>query len=124
MTDSNAKLKFDTCHTQSRMVEGACVPDGDYDELLREAVRLALRMDVSQDCDDWHVLYDRIRTLMDAYVASPDGVGEGAATLLSRFAACISDVIPLAIRKVCPSPQARKAKKCPIYKGWRVLKLQ
>jgi hypothetical protein len=84
---------------KSRMVEGACVPDGDYDELLREAVRVALRMDVSQDCDDWHVLYDRIRTLMDAYVASPEGVGEDAATLLSRLAACISDVVPMASRK-------------------------
>jgi hypothetical protein len=89
-------------YAQSRMVEGVCVPDGDYDELLREAVRVALRMD---DSDDWNVLYDRIRKLMDAYVASPEGVGEDAATLLSRLAACVSDVIPMAIRKgLVPEP--------------------
>jgi hypothetical protein len=80
------------------MVEGVCVLDGDYDELLREAVRVALRMDTTTH-DDWVFVYDRIRTLMAAYLASPEGVGEDACTLLSRLAACISDVIPLAVRK-------------------------
>jgi hypothetical protein len=36
---------------------------------------------------------------MDAYVASPEGQGEDASTLMSRLAACIAHVIPMAVRK-------------------------
>ena len=44
-------------------------------------------------------LYDRIRALMDAYIRSPEGAGEDASTLMSRLAACVADVIPMAVRK-------------------------
>ena len=73
-----SKMKFNNYQvTQSRVVEGVCVPIsqgvGDYDELLREAVRVALRMDMSPSRDDWDDLYDRIRRLVSAYIASPEG---------------------------------------------------
>src|SRR5215471_9178137 len=62
--DSMSKIKFSDYEAkQSRMVEGVCVPIfgtvGDYDELLREAVRVALRMDMNPTRDDWDDLYDR-----------------------------------------------------------------
>jgi len=46
-----SKMKFSNYQAkQSRIVEGVCVPIsdavGDYDELLREAVRFALRRDM------------------------------------------------------------------------------
>jgi hypothetical protein len=98
-----SKMKFSGYHAQSRIVEGVCVPIsggiGDYDELLREAVRVALRMDMNPTHDDWDDLYDRIRTLMSAYIASPEGEGEDTCTLMTRLAACVSNVIPMAIRK-------------------------
>jgi hypothetical protein len=99
-----SKMKFSNYQPkQSRIVEGVCVPisegSGDYDELLREAVRVALRMDMNPACDDWDDLYQRIRRLIDAYVASPEGEGEDICTLMTRLAACVADVIPMAIRK-------------------------
>jgi len=101
------KIKFHgIAIKQARIVEGVCVPlfddgggGGDYDELLREAVRVALRMDVSDARDDWDDLYDRIRKLMAAYIASPEGEGQDACTLMTRLASCVADVIPMAIRK-------------------------
>jgi hypothetical protein len=46
-----SKMKFSNYQaTQSRIVEGVCVPNGDYDELLREAVRVALRKEMSPAC--------------------------------------------------------------------------
>jgi hypothetical protein len=50
-------------------------------------------------CDDWYDLDERIRRLMDAYIASPEGEGEDTCTLMTRLAACVADVIPMAIRK-------------------------
>jgi hypothetical protein len=73
------------------MVAGVCVPDGDYDELLREAVRIALRWDRDGDFP-----FDAIDEQIDAYIASPEGEGKSARTLMRRLVACISDVIPLA----------------------------
>ena len=75
-----SKMKFSNYQAkQSRIVEGVCVPIshgvGNYDELLREAVRVALRMDMDPARDDWDDLYDRIRRLMAAYIASPEGEG-------------------------------------------------
>jgi hypothetical protein len=88
---------------QSRVVEGVVVPIfggvGDYDELLREAVRVALRMDMNHARDDWDDLYERIRRLISAYIASPEGEGEDTCTLMLRLAACVADVIPMAARK-------------------------
>jgi hypothetical protein len=34
---------------------------------IKIAVRVALRMDMNPARDDWHDLYDRIRSLMAAY---------------------------------------------------------
>jgi hypothetical protein len=46
-----SKMKFSNYQaTQSRIVEGVCVPNGDYDELLREAVRVALRKEMNPAC--------------------------------------------------------------------------
>ena len=99
-----SKMKFSNYQAkQSRIVESVCVPIsdglGNYDELLREAVRVALRMDMNPARDDWDDLYERIRRLMDAYIASPEGEGQDTCTLMSRLAACVADVIPMAIRK-------------------------
>ena len=99
-----SKIEFSNYQAkQSRMVEGVWVPIfgtvGDYDELLREAVRVALRMDMNPACDDWDVLYDRIRRLIAAYIASPEGEGEDTSTLMARLAACVAHVIPMPIRK-------------------------
>ena len=98
------KMKFSNYQAKlSRIVEGVCVPIFDglgyYDELLREAVRVALRVDMNPERDDWDDLYDRIKRLMAAYIASPEGEGEDACRLMTRLAACVADVIPMAIRK-------------------------
>ena len=100
--DSNKQSK-----TQSRMVAsvGVAIPDdgiGDYDELLRESVRIALRMGTNPAHDDWPELYDRIRELIDAYIGSPEGGDAPASMLMCRLAVCISDVIPLEQRKRRP----------------------
>jgi hypothetical protein len=98
---------------QSRIVEGVCVPIsngvGDYDELLREAVRVALRMDMNPARDDWHDLYDRIRSLMAAYTASPEGEGEDACILMTRLAILVADVIPMTIREGLITPSSTGA---------------
>ena len=70
----------------------------DYDELLREAVRIALRMDTDPEYDDFDERYTRIHELMEAYVHSPEG-DDAPATLMTRLASCIADVIPLEERK-------------------------
>ena len=70
----------------------------DYDELLREALRVALRIDTDPENDNFDDLYTRIGDLMDAYVASPEG-DDDPATLMTRLASCIADVIPLEERK-------------------------
>ncbi len=74
------KMRFIDPRKQSRMIEGVslAIYGGicDYDELLREAVRVALRIDTNPTDDDWDDHYNRIRALMDAYVASPEGQGE------------------------------------------------
>jgi hypothetical protein len=108
------KMKFSNYQAkQSRIVEGVCVPishaHGDYDELLREAVRVALRMDMNPARDDWDDLYKRIRRLMAAYIASPEGEGEDTCTLMTRLAACVVDVIPMAIRKGLETPSGTGA---------------
>src|SRR5262249_19263742 len=99
-----SKMKFSNYHAKrSRIVEGVCVPisdaGGDYYELLREAVRVALRMGMNPACADWDVLYDRIRRLMAAYIASPAGECEESCTLMARLAACVADVIRMGTRK-------------------------
>jgi hypothetical protein len=85
------------------MVAGVCVPiyggGPDYDELLRESIRVALRMDTNPTHDDFDDLYNRIRALMDAYLHSPEGQGEDVCTLMTRLAACVADVIPVEERK-------------------------
>jgi hypothetical protein len=106
-----SKMKFSELWKQSRIVEGVCVPiisHGvvDYDELLREAVHVALRMDMNPVRDDWDDLYDRIRRLMAAYIASPEGEGEDACILMTRLAACVADVIPMAIRERLVTPSS------------------
>jgi hypothetical protein len=105
---SRRKMRFTNYKQQSRMVAGVCVPIGeggcgDYDELLREAVRIARRMDMNSTHDDWDDLYNRIRALMDAYIQSPEGAGEDAPILMSRLAACVADVVPLSVRGLIPS---------------------
>jgi hypothetical protein len=109
-----SKMKFSNYQVkQSRIVEGVCVPIshgvGNYDELLREAVRVAIRMDMSPAGDDWDDLYERIRRLMAAYIASPEGEGEDTCTLMTRLAACVADVIPMAIRKGLVTPSSTGA---------------
>ena len=51
------KLRFTDPRKQSRMIEGVSVAIGhggipDYDDLLREAVRIALRTDMNPTHDD------------------------------------------------------------------------
>ena len=109
-----SKMKFSELWKQSRIVEGVCVPiisHGvvDYDELLREAVRVALRTDMNPVRDDWDDLYDRIRRLMAAYIASPEGEGQDTCTLMTRLAVCVADVIPMAIRKGLVTPSSTGA---------------
>ena len=103
------KMKFSNYQAkQSRIIEGVCVPIfgglGYYDELLREAVRVALRVDMNPARDDWDD--DRIRRLMAAYIASPEGEGADTCTLMTRLAACVADVIPMAIRKGLVTPSS------------------
>ena len=90
---------------QSRMVAGVSVAisddgTGDWDELLRESLRVGLRIDTNPACDDFDELYARIRELIDAYIRSPEGTcldGTEAPTsmLMCRLATCIADVIPV-----------------------------
>ena len=52
------KLRFTDPRKQSRMIEGVSVAIGhagigDYDELLREAIRVALRVDTNPTDDSW-----------------------------------------------------------------------
>ena len=60
---------------QSRMVAGVGVrisDDGvvDYDELLREAIRVGLRIDTNPACDEFPELYARIGELIDVKVST------------------------------------------------------
>jgi hypothetical protein len=69
---------------------------------IKIAVRVALRMDMNPARDDWHDLYDRIRSLMSlmaAYTASPEREGEDACILMTRLAVLVADVIPMTIRE-------------------------
>jgi hypothetical protein len=103
---------------QYTMVAGvACrISNGiDYDALLREALRVALRLDTDPENDNFDDIYNRIYELMDAYVHSPESddlfdvvdrgdVDSGAgckfcSTLMTRLASCVADVIPLEERK-------------------------
>jgi hypothetical protein len=98
------KARFTDPRKQSRMIEGVSVAIGlggipDYDDLLREALRVALRTDMNPTRDDSSDIYYRICDLMDAYIHSPDGAGEDACILMTRLAACVADVIPTAMRK-------------------------
>jgi hypothetical protein len=95
-------MKFSKQVTQNRTVAGVPIPIlrggcADYDELLREAVRVALRTDTS-DNDDFHELYDRIRELICCYLESTEGDYDPC-ILMTRLAACVADVIPMAMRK-------------------------
>jgi hypothetical protein len=81
-----------------KMVAGvACrINNGvDYDELLREA----LRIDTVPEYDDFDELYSRIHELLEAYIHSPEGDGVDTSMLMARLATCIADVIPLEERK-------------------------
>jgi hypothetical protein len=105
-TTRSDKMKLtEDVYRQSRMVAGVCLPEGDYDAVLREALRIALGMDYDE-CNDYDERYARIRELMRAYVRSPEGEGEDAPTLMARLAACIADVIPAAKRPVGRLPGA------------------
>jgi hypothetical protein len=90
-----AMMKFSHQWKQSRMIAGVPMCHGvyDYDEILREAIRVALRTNISAD-DDWDDRYTRIRQLMTAYITSPEGQGEDSSVLMARLAACIADVVP------------------------------
>lgn len=90
--------------TQHRMVAGVSVAisddgTGDWDELLRESLRVGLRIDTNPACDDFDELYARIKELINAYIDSPEGADAPASMLMCRLAACISDVIPMEERK-------------------------
>jgi hypothetical protein len=91
--------KFTKYQKQSHVIEGVSVGVADYDELLREAVRVALQMDMNPARDDWDDLYERTKKLISAYIASPEGEGEATCTLMARLAASVADVIPVAARK-------------------------
>ena len=97
-------MRFADPQKQSRMIEGVSVAIGldgipNYDDLLREALRVALRTNMNPTRDDWPDIYYRICDLMDAYIHSPEGAGQGACILMTRLAACVADVIPMAVRK-------------------------
>ena len=101
---SMSKMNFTNNQSkQTRVVEGVCMPiwhgDCDYDELLREAVRVALRMNMNPVDDDDDDLCKRIERLMAAYIASPEGEGEDSITLMTRLAVSIADAIPVEVRK-------------------------
>jgi hypothetical protein len=68
------------------MVAGVCVPDGDYDELLREAMRIALGMDTNPTRDDTQDRYSRFCELMEAYAHSAEGEGVDAPKALEAAA--------------------------------------
>jgi hypothetical protein len=76
---------------------------GNYDDLLREALRIALGIDTNPDNDspdeDFNERYDRIRALMRDYVGSEEGKGMDASMLMTRLAICIIDVIDPETRK-------------------------
>lgn len=93
-------MKFTGMKRQSQMVEGVCVPDGDYDELLREALRIALGI-IDPCSGDFEERHARIHQLMCAYIRCDCEEGEeiDAPTLMARLAVNISAVIPLAERK-------------------------
>ena len=102
-----SKMKFREVSECPVIVAGVYLPtDGtgrpDYDELLCEAIRVALRLDINND-DEWDDLYGRIRSLINAYLKSPEGEGLGedqdVSHLMARLASCVADVIPLAVRK-------------------------
>jgi hypothetical protein len=84
------------CHRRGERADGGVA---DYDELLREVVRVALRIDMNPAHDDWDDLYERIERLISAYIGSSEGEGEASCTLMARLAACVADVIPLAARR-------------------------
>jgi hypothetical protein len=76
-------------------------PDGLFEAAARLTLRLALRCDWVEGCEDkddddpdsWNGLYERIGDLMGAYVHSPEGKGEKPDFLLARFAGTVADVI-------------------------------
>jgi hypothetical protein len=77
----------------------------DPDELLEAAarltLRLALRCDWVEGCEDkddndpdsWNGLYERIQDLMGGYVHSKEGKDERPNFLMSRFAGSVANVI-------------------------------
>ena len=102
--DSMKKEGPMTLSKQGQTIAGICVAISDngfvdYDELLREAIRIALRFDTDPEYDDFDELYTRIHELMDAYIHSPEGDGVDTSMLMARLATCIADVIPLEERK-------------------------
>lgn len=99
---------------QHRMIAGVRLPifnNGlvDYDELLREAIRVALRIGTDPVWDDFPDLSDRYRELIDAYIRNPEGLGDdddvtdslraNTSMLMCRLVACIADIIPLEKRR-------------------------
>jgi hypothetical protein len=102
---------------QSKMVAGVSVPLNatsglyDYDELLSEALRVAMRIDTDPERDDFSELYGRIGELLDAYIGSPegtclDGTEAPTSTLMARLAVRLIDVIPLEERERLLRPPA------------------
>jgi hypothetical protein len=80
--------------------------EDDPDQLLEMAARLTLRLalrgDWNEGCEDkddddpdsWNGLYERIGDLMGAYVNSPEGQdGVGPDRLMARFAGSVANVI-------------------------------
>jgi hypothetical protein len=80
--------------------------DDNPDEMLEAAARLTLRLalrcdwvegcedtDDPHDPDSWDSLYERIRDLMGAYVHSREGKDEKPSYLLARFAGSVAHVI-------------------------------
>jgi hypothetical protein len=80
--------------------------DDNPDEMLEAAarltLRLALRCDWVEGCEDtydpddpdsWNSLYNRIGDLMGAYVHSREGKDEEPRNLLARFAGSVAHVI-------------------------------
>lgn|SRR5262249_34928769 len=78
------------------------------DELLEAAARLTLRLalrcdwvegcedkDDPDDPDSWDGLYNRIRDLMGAYAHGREGKGEKPDLLLTHFAASVAAIIAL-----------------------------
>jgi hypothetical protein len=76
---------------QQCMLAGVSLPVddhgvADYDELLREALRSALR--IENEGDAFRVLHGRITQLVDAYIGSPAGRGLNPAIMMSSLAVC------------------------------------